>query len=129
MLVGLGRRRAGGEAADEGKHFDHHRAVVVHERREGAADEDGAPEFFVQFAGEGGVGEFAGLDLAAGKFPLEAEVFVGRPLGDQDKAGGVFEDGAGDGEGFVLISVQGADTATGGETTEAKSRRAAIFRI
>lgn len=100
MLVGVRRRRVGGEAADERKHLDHDGAVVVDEVGQGAGDGDGAAQFLVDLADEGGGGEFAGFDFAAGEFPLEREVFVRGALGDEDSAGGIFEDGTDNGNRF-----------------------------
>jgi len=100
MFQGSGRWARRGEAANEGKHFDGERGVVVPKRRKGADDFGLAAKFFVEFAQQRVGGRFTGLDLAAGKFPLEGEVFVGRSLGDEDAARGVLDDGAGDGEGF-----------------------------
>ena len=100
MFQGSGRWARRGEAANEGKHFDGECGVVVPKRRKGADDFGLAAEFFVEFAEQRVGGRFTGLDLAAGKFPLEGEMFVGRSLGDEDAARGVLDDGAGDGEGF-----------------------------
>ena len=100
MFQGSGRWARRGEAANEGKHFDGERGVVVPKRRKGADDFGLAAKFFVEFAEQRIGGRFTGLDLAAGKFPLEGEVFVGRSLGDEDAARGVLDNGAGDGEGF-----------------------------
>jgi hypothetical protein len=96
--VGVRSGRAGREMADEGSEGDRDRAVVVGEGGQCVGDDDGAAEFFAEFAGEGGRGEFAGLDLAAGKFPLQAEVFVGGALRGEDAARGILKDGADDGE-------------------------------
>jgi len=41
-------------------------------------------EFFVEFAGQCLLGAFAGLDFAAGKFPLGGHGLVGTALADQD---------------------------------------------
>ena len=92
-----GTRR--GEAADKRKHCNDDVAVVVREAREGAKNGDFATEFFAELAGESGFGGLAGLDLAAGKFPFEREVFVRRALRDEHAAGGVLDDGADDGNG------------------------------
>ena len=94
MLEGGWGGTAGGEAADERKHLDDDAGVVVEERLEWAGDRDGAAEFFGELAEQGGGGGFGGFDFAAGEFPEETEVFVGRALGDEDAAGAVFDDGA-----------------------------------
>ena len=99
VFEGGGGGAVGSEVADERKHLDHDARVVVEEGLKGAGDDGGAAEFFGEFAEEGGGVGFAGLDLAAGKFPFETEVFVGGALGDEDAAGTVFEHGADDGDG------------------------------
>lgn len=85
------------QPTDERNHGNDHGAIVVRKRWQRLHEGDGAAEFFLDFAGQGGGGILARLDLAAGEFPFEAEVFVGRPLGDQEAAGTVFDDGANDG--------------------------------
>jgi len=99
MFVRVRRGTPKGEAADERSHIDHDRGVVVRETREGADEGDVAAEFFAQLAEEGGLRGLAGLDLAAGKFPLEGKVLVSGSLGDQHATGGVLDDGADDGNG------------------------------
>lgn len=94
------------EAANEGKHFDDDGRVSVQKGRERTDDLRVASEFLVEFAEECVGGRLTGLDLAAGKFPLEGEVFVGRALGDEEAAGGVLDESAGDGEGFGLNHVR-----------------------
>lgn len=92
------RGRAGGsEAADKREQFDPPVAVVVDDGGEGADDVGVAAEFLVEFAAQCGLRRLAGLELAAGEFPFEGEVFVRGALGDEDAAGGVFDDGTGDG--------------------------------
>lgn len=98
VLMGGGWRAARGEAADEGRHVDHDRAVVVEEAGQGADDDGLAAELLAQFAEEGGRRGLAGLDLAAGEFPFQAEVFVGGPLGEENQAGVILDDGTDDGE-------------------------------
>lgn len=102
MLVRVGRGAAGRKAADEGKHLDDNVAVIVGEARQRADDGDIAAEFLTEFAGECGLGGFARLDLAAGKFPLEREVLVGGTLGEENPAGGVLQDGADDRKGSLV---------------------------
>ena len=46
----------------------------------------GDAEFLVQFAGQRLLGAFAGLDLAAGKLPLQGHRLVGTALADQHLA-------------------------------------------
>ena len=41
-------------------------------------------ELFVELAGEGLLGGFAGLDLAAGELPFEAHGLIGAALADED---------------------------------------------
>ena len=98
MFESGGGRGAGNEAADERKHLDDDARVVMAKRLKGARDLDGAAEFLGELANERGGGRFARLDLAAGKFPFEAEVFVGGALSDEDAAGAVLEHGADDGD-------------------------------
>ncbi len=92
--MGMGRRAVGGEAADERKHLDHDATVVVKEARQGAEDYRVAPEFLPQFAHQGSFGCLARFDLAAGKLPLEAEMFMRGALGEQHAPGRILEDGA-----------------------------------
>ncbi len=91
----------GSEAADKREQFDPQVAVVVEDGREGADDGGVAAEFLAEFAAQGGFRGLAGFDFAAGEFPLEREVFVRRALGDEDGAGGVFDDGTGDRKGSL----------------------------
>lgn len=87
VLVGMRRGTRGCEVTDERKHFDPHIAVVVSEDGKGARDDCLAAELFAELAKEGGGRSFAGVDLAAGEFPFEAEVFVRGALGHEDQAG------------------------------------------
>ncbi len=59
-------------------------AVAVADLGDARADGGGDAELFFEFAGEGLFGGFAGLDLAAGKLPLEAHGLVGAALADED---------------------------------------------
>ncbi len=77
-----------------------HIAVVVREDGQGARDDGVASELFAELTQEGGGRSFAGVDLAAGEFPFETEMFVRGALGHEDQAGRIFEDGAGDGDGW-----------------------------
>ena len=53
-------------------------AVGVADGGDAVADGGGDAELFVELAGEGLFGGFAGFDLAAGELPLEAHGLVGR---------------------------------------------------
>ena len=86
------------QAGDVGNHFNVHRRVGEGAAREGVEELDAAAEFFLELAMEGGLGGFTGLKFAAGELPFESEVFVRRALGDEDAAGGVFDQGADDGD-------------------------------
>lgn len=70
MLVGVRGRACRGEGADEGKHFNHEVAIVVHEAREVPEDDDLAAEFFAKLARESGLGGLVGFDFSSGKFPF-----------------------------------------------------------
>src|SRR5690606_22948377 len=60
-------------------------------------------ELFVQLAHQGGLGRFARLALAAGKFPEAGEVAVGGAARQQDAAAGVGDDG---GEDFDRVQLR-----------------------
>jgi hypothetical protein len=96
VFVRLGFLAVGCEPDDEGDQLHGDRGVGVGMRRERTEDVDGYAEFFLQLAVEGGFGGFAGLDLAAGKFPFSAEVFVRGALGHEHAA--VFFDESADDE-------------------------------
>jgi hypothetical protein len=99
VLVGLRRGRTGGELTEEREQLDGEIGIAVNDGREWTEVRDGDAELFAEFAGKGGLGRLAGLDFAAGKLPLESEVFVRRALRDEHLAGGIGEDGGDDGEG------------------------------
>jgi len=99
MFVRMGCGTVRGEPAEVGDHFDDDCAVVVREAGQGAEIGQFASEFLADFPQEGGDGVFGGLDLAAGKFPLQGEVFVRRPLGEENASGGVDDDGGDNGKG------------------------------
>ncbi len=63
-------------------------AVVVADGGDAGADGGVDAELFVELAGEGLLGGFAGFDLAAGELPLEGHGLVGAALADEDLAGG-----------------------------------------
>ncbi len=96
MWMGFGAFRS--EFADEGDEFDAAPVVGVDERREGLRDAHGAAEFFLKFTMQGGLGGFAGLDFATGKFPQAAELFIRRTLREHDELA-TNDDGADDGHG------------------------------
>lgn len=98
MFVGLGRGAVGEQAHDEGDELHGDGGVGVRVRGERAKEFNGAAEFFAEFAVEGGFGGFAGFDLAAGEFPLSAEVLVRGTL-RHEEVPVAFDEGAGDGDG------------------------------
>lgn len=98
----MGWRALWRQGADEGRHFDDDLPIVVREAGEGAEDDDVAAEFFVNLPDEGGFGGFIGLDFSAREFPFQRQVFVRGALRDQDAAGGVFQDGADNRNGWGL---------------------------
>lgn len=57
--------------------------VVVADAGNGGADDAMDAQFFVELAGEGLLGTFAGLDFAAGKLPFEGHNLVGAALADK----------------------------------------------
>ena len=61
-------------------------AVVVADVRDARANGGADAEFLVQFADECLLGAFAGLDLAAGKLPLQRHRLIRTALTDQDFA-------------------------------------------
>jgi hypothetical protein len=125
VFVGVGSGAVGREPADKGKQFDVHVAVVVDEAREGANDEGVAVEFLAEFAEQSGFRRLAGLELAAGEFPFEREVFVRGALGDEDATCGVFDDGTGDRQ--RRFDHHGADER--GEERRAHSRARGLAAI
>ncbi len=125
VFVGVGSGAGGREPADKGKQFDVHVAVVVDEAREGANDEGVAAEFLAEFAEQSGFRRLAGLELAAGEFPFEREVFVRGALGDENATCGVFDDGTGDRQG--RFNHHGADER--GEERRAQSRARGLAAI
>lgn len=101
MFVRVGFGRVGREGADEGDHLDAHGAVIVEKGRQRAHDGEFTTEFLANLTEDGGVGGFAGLDLAPGKFPFEAKEFVRGTLGEQDLTI-AFDHGADNGDGGFL---------------------------
>lgn len=98
----LGDSRLGalrGQADDERDHFNHHGAIVVKERGQRSHDHNQAAELLLNLAKNGGFRQFAWLDLAAGEFPFESKVLVGRASGDQH-AVFAFDHSADDGDGW-----------------------------
>ena len=59
-------------------------AVFVADVGYAAADGGGDSELFFELAGEGLLGGFAGLDLAAGELPFKAHRLVGAALAHED---------------------------------------------
>lgn len=98
VFVRVRRGRTGGERAHERDHLNDDGAVVVDEAGEGARDDHGAAELFLDFPHDGVRGDFAGLDFATGEFPFQREKLVRRALGEQHAAL-VFDQGADDGNG------------------------------
>ena len=94
VLVGVGRGAVGGKTAEERQHVNDHGAVVEVVGRKRADDLDVAGELFADLAQERGGRLLVDLDLAAGEFPFQAEVFVRRALREQDATGGVGDDRA-----------------------------------
>jgi len=88
---------ARGEPADERDHLDRH-GIRVGEARQGAGNLKLTPELFTDFAHDRGLGGFAGLDLAAGKFPLQRQVLVRGALGHEHMTG-AFDHGTNHGNG------------------------------
>jgi hypothetical protein len=85
VFVRVGLRATRSKVTDERDHLDGN-GIRVGEARQGTADDEFAPEFLADFADDGGLGGFAGLDLAAGKFPPQRQVFVCGALGHEYKA-------------------------------------------
>ena len=79
----LGRdrlRTMGMELTDKGDHLDDDGVIVVLETGKGTGDRRLATEFLAQLPDDRSLWRLARLDLAAGKFPFEWEVFVGGAL-------------------------------------------------
>ena len=89
---------AGGEGAEVVVEDEVEVGVVNLNGADELVDGDVGVEFFFDFADEGGFGGFAGLDFAAGEFPLAFVVAVAA-LGGEDFVVG-FDDGGDDVEGF-----------------------------
>lgn len=81
--------------------------------RERAEDFEVAGELFTDLAEKRGRGLLVGFDFAAGEFPFEAEVLVGRALGDEHAAVDVDDERANDGDGVGEGGVQGAGMKDG----------------
>ena len=76
-------------------------AIAMADLRNPAADDGMDAEFLLELTGEGLLGGLAGLDLAAGKLPLEAHRLVWTALADENfgaagLAGGLIGGGAQD---------------------------------
>ena len=97
VFVEVWRRAAGREPAEEWDHLDQSARILMRETRQRAEDYKFAAEFLPDFPRDGGVGHLTGLHLAAGKLPLQRQVFVRGPLGEQDAVGVVQDDSAYDG--------------------------------
>jgi hypothetical protein len=59
-------------------------SIVVPDTGDALADFGGDAELFIEFAGQGFFRTLAGLDLAAGKLPLQGHRLVWAALADQD---------------------------------------------
>jgi hypothetical protein len=81
-------------------------AIVVANVRDFGPDGGLDAELFIEFAGEGLLGTFAGLDLASGELPLKGHGLIGAALTDENFAA--------------------ADDEGSGYVTERRSRRAAF---
>ena len=104
--MGVWGRRVGGEPAHKGDHLNDRAVVVVNEDRQRALDGNDTTEFLADFPDHGGRRGFARLDLAAGEFPFQRQVFVGRPLGQQDLCAALdhsADDGNGTGGGHARL--------------------------
>lgn len=100
VFEGSRRRGSGGEPANKGSHEDFDPGVGVGDVGKGFDDLHPAAEFFLKFAVKGFGGGFAGIDLAAGKFPEACEQFAGGTAGDEDlREGRVPDEGADNGSG------------------------------
>lgn len=98
MFVGRRRGAAGGETAKKRNHLYHDRTVVVREACQWPEVGERTAELFLNFAVECQLRSLAGLDFATGKLPLEPEVLVGGPLGEQQVADLIVKEGADDGD-------------------------------
>src|SRR5262249_37354312 len=81
------RCHAGLAAVDQ--HQEMEFGIAMEQHVEDRPDGDLDAELFLYFAAQGFVGRFAGLDLAAGKLPVERHRLVFATLGEQNAAGGV----------------------------------------
>jgi len=126
VFVRMGRGSAGGEPAEVGDHFDDDSAVVMREAGQRVEIGQFASEFFADFPKQGGAGVFGGFDLAAGEFPFKGKMLVGRPLGEEDAAGRV-DDNGGDNGNRGGHGVEGGRRRTEGgrRKAEGRERRAA----
>jgi len=98
MFDRRGFRAARREAGDKGRHLDADCLVDMPPGGQRVHEEERAPELFLNFSGEGMGRRFPSLDLAARKLPGQAEVFVRRSLGDQNRPL-FFDQHANDGNG------------------------------
>ena len=98
MFVRVRFGRGCNQLADERDHLNDDGLIVVQKGRQRPRDADVATELLADFTDDGRGGILAGLDLAAGKFPFERQVFVGRALGKK-QAAVPLDDGADDGNG------------------------------
>ena len=88
-----------GKAADVRQHFDHDRAIIMRESRQRSLHDYIAGEFLLDFPRQRMLWSFSGLYLAAGEFPLSAEVFMRWPLRNQQAAKRIHDNRANDGDG------------------------------
>ena len=84
VFVGNRFLRSGSEPAQKGDHPRGEVFVFVIRVGQGNRVLHGAAEFLLKFALQCGPGFFSGFDLAAGKLPLQREVFALGSLGEQD---------------------------------------------
>src|SRR5258708_883990 len=86
MLVGLGWGRALDQRTNERDYFNDDGCVVVPEAWQGRRDDNVATQLLANLADNGGGGILLGFNLAAGKLPLERQVFVQRALRKENAA-------------------------------------------
>jgi len=70
--------------------------VSEYSRQPGIRGNDRNTQFLTQLAAQRMAGRLACLDLAAGEFPIACPDFVGRTLGEEERAVGALQDGGGD---------------------------------
>src|SRR5258708_34792827 len=88
MLVGLGWGRALDQRTNERDYFNDDGFVVVPEAWQGLRDDNVATQLLANLADNGGGGILLGFNLAAGKLPLERQVFVPPAVRQENAAPG-----------------------------------------